>query len=325
MHQPGEKDKLSFSSLSYQISNGLKLGYSQEIVCAAVLKAISPGNNLRTYLESKVDLTITSLIEIMRSHFHEKDSTSVFTELSNASQDVNESCQDFVIRMMCLRQKVFVLGVEEDCPYDDTLVQNRFFHTIETGMRNNNIRSELREIFKESKVTDEELLKSVTEAVANETERNGKLSLKKKETLVNTVVVDTGESKKKKDNYLQIQIQEMKITHEQALSAMKIDLQEIKSALTRNSNYNSGNFPGNNSGNFPGNNSGNFPGNNSGNFPGNNSFSGSWNFSPRFQNKRKCKNCASAKNSYRCVHCFKCGSSEHRMANCTMVSNDQKN
>ena len=142
---PEKKDSLSFSSLSYQISNGLKQGYSEELVCAAVLKAISPGNNLRTYLESKKNLNVTSLLEVMRSHFHEKDSSSIFTELSNAVQEINESCLDFVIRTMCLRQKIFVLGVEEGCPYEETLIQKRFLHTIETGLRNNNIRAELRD------------------------------------------------------------------------------------------------------------------------------------------------------------------------------------
>ena len=61
-----------------------------------MLRAISPANNLRTYLESKRNLDITSLLEVMRSHYHEKDSSSVFTELSNAVQDINESCLEFV-------------------------------------------------------------------------------------------------------------------------------------------------------------------------------------------------------------------------------------
>ena len=50
----GEKDKLSYSSLSYQLWNGKKLGYSDEMMCAAVIHAIAPENNLRTYLERKI-------------------------------------------------------------------------------------------------------------------------------------------------------------------------------------------------------------------------------------------------------------------------------
>ena len=71
----GEKDKLSYISLSYQISNAKKLGYSEEMICSSVIRAITPGSHLRTYLESKQSLTLSSLIEVMRSHFREKDST----------------------------------------------------------------------------------------------------------------------------------------------------------------------------------------------------------------------------------------------------------
>ena len=51
----GEKkdNMVDFSSLTYQISNGIKQGHSDDVICAAVLKAISPGNHLRTYLESR--------------------------------------------------------------------------------------------------------------------------------------------------------------------------------------------------------------------------------------------------------------------------------
>ena len=110
---PGEKDKLSYSSLSYQMLNGKKLGYSDEIICAAVIRAISPGNNLRTYLEGKTNLSKESLLEILRSHYKEKDSASTFTELSNVAQQTNETCLDFVIRLMCLRDKVSLLSTEE--------------------------------------------------------------------------------------------------------------------------------------------------------------------------------------------------------------------
>ena len=85
------------------------MGYSEEMICSSVIKAITPGSYLRTYLESKHSLTLSSLIEVMRSHFREKDSTSIFSELSNVV--ANESCLDFIIRTMCLREKVISLSV----------------------------------------------------------------------------------------------------------------------------------------------------------------------------------------------------------------------
>ena len=163
----GEKDKLSFTSLCYQISNAQKVGYSNERVCAAVVKAISPGNNLRTYLESKPNLNLKSLIEILRSHFKEKDSAAVFSELGNAVQQSIETALEFIIRLMCLRQKVVHLSKIEGCPYHENLLIKRFFHAIFTGLRNANIRVDLRERCQNDLfICDEELLKFVSEVTA---------------------------------------------------------------------------------------------------------------------------------------------------------------
>ena len=122
----GEKDKLSYSSPSYQMWNGKKLGYSDEIICAAVIRAITPGNNLRTYLEGKENLLKDLLLEILRSHYKEKDSASTFTELSNAVQQATETCLDFAIRLMCLRDNVSLLSIEEGCPYEKKLLGKIF-------------------------------------------------------------------------------------------------------------------------------------------------------------------------------------------------------
>lgn len=290
----GEKDKLSYISLSYQISNAKKLGYSEEMICGAVIKAIMPGNHLRTYLESKHLLTLSSLIEIMRSHFREKDSSSVFSELSNAAQAANESCLDFVIRLMCLREKVVSLSEEEGCPYDRKLVGQRFSHTVLTGLRNNNIRNDLRSFLKRKSFSDEALLKVVSEAVTNETEHFEKTE--KKNAKINVIAAtaeqENDKSKKGKDTTqspLPQQIQEIKLLHEREMCAVKNELKEIKTLLydVRKSenveNYRN---------------------------------------KPRKSFKRKCQNCYTT-GVPTCFHCFKCGSTEHRIANCPGAGNEQ--
>ena len=80
----GERDKLSYTSLACQIQNGRTATFSEAEICAGVIKAIAPGNFLRSYLESKYFLTVDSFIQTMRSHFREKDSSSSFTEMSSA-------------------------------------------------------------------------------------------------------------------------------------------------------------------------------------------------------------------------------------------------
>ena len=74
----------------------------------------------------------------MRSHFSEKDSFSMLTEMSNSVQ------YDFVMKVMSKRGKVLILAKEGDCPYDEKLVHSRFLHAISTGIRNNNICNNLR-------------------------------------------------------------------------------------------------------------------------------------------------------------------------------------
>ena len=193
-------------------------------------KAISPGENLRTYLETKSSLNIESLLEILRSHFHEKDSSSVFTELCNAVQDSNENAHDFVIRMLCLRQKVLTLAHEEGAPYEVAMVQKRLLHTIETGLKNNNIRSELLELSvldKYKKLSDEQLLKAVSEAMANENERIGKLAKNREQNSAVLNVEDKSihvEAKRKKDCSFQIQIQELRTKQEKESAALRSNI-----------------------------------------------------------------------------------------------------
>ena len=301
----GEKDKLSYTSLCYQIVNAQKSGYSNENVCAAVVKAISPGNNLRTYLESKPNLNLDSLLNVLRSHFKEKDSSAVFTELGNAVQQAAETTLEFVIRLMCMRQKVLDLSQVEGCPYDGNLLKKRFFHTMFTGLRNANIRVDLREQCQNNPlISDEDLLKFVSEVVANETERNEKLSTKKS---VDVNVVDNKNSKDKKKENPFVQIQELQLTHQKEMAAMRTEISEIKNTLlaAKPSLQNQ---------------------------PTNSRFDGNvQNFTPSYRRnmqgnftkkKNKCRKCE-LDNVPRCFHCFVCGSVEHMSFNCP--SRAQKN
>ena len=282
----GEKDRLSYVSLSYQISNAKKLGYSDEMIFGAVIKAITPGTHLRTYLESKQSLTLPSLMEVMRSHFQERDSSSVFSDLCNAGQAQHESCLDFVMRVMCLREKVIILSAEEGCPYDVRLVSQKFAHTVLTGLRNNNIRSELRSFLKTS-FSDDELFKAVTEAVTNEHEFAQKTDKKTVRVITQTLDVEKLGKKVKKNNVsLPQQIEAMQLLHEQEMSVVKSELHEIKVLLLRDSVCSPDrNFRKNDP--------------------------------PRFtkRSKRMCENCAKNQMT-NCYHCFHCGSPDHRMAKC---------
>ena len=80
-----EKDRLLCFSLSCQVQNGLMMRYSNVKISTAVNQAISPSNNLQTYLVSNPVLKNALLIEILGCHYKEKDSMTTFTEHCNAS------------------------------------------------------------------------------------------------------------------------------------------------------------------------------------------------------------------------------------------------
>ncbi|KAJ7997565.1 hypothetical protein DPEC_G00230320 [Dallia pectoralis] len=50
---PGQKDRLSFSSLARQIESGLNKDYSEQEIVDSVIRAITPGLQLRSYLEER--------------------------------------------------------------------------------------------------------------------------------------------------------------------------------------------------------------------------------------------------------------------------------
>jgi len=58
---PGQKEKLIFSSLAHQIEKGLSRGYPKCEIVDAIIRAISTGLQLRSYLEGKPNLTLPTL------------------------------------------------------------------------------------------------------------------------------------------------------------------------------------------------------------------------------------------------------------------------
>lgn len=80
--EPNQKDKLTYSSLERQIQRALKKGYDEGEVVEAVIQAIVPGTKLKSYLESRVDLTLQALRQILRTHYIEKDATELYHSLT---------------------------------------------------------------------------------------------------------------------------------------------------------------------------------------------------------------------------------------------------
>ena len=75
----GQQNMVKFSHLAYTINNAEKKGYPEEEICEEVIRAISNDIPLKGALEGKSDLTLAILRKFLRSHFQEKDSTTLFS------------------------------------------------------------------------------------------------------------------------------------------------------------------------------------------------------------------------------------------------------
>lgn len=189
--EPGQKDKLTFSSLARQIENGLNKGYPESEIIDAVIRAITPDLQLRSYLEGKEKLTLPALRRILRSHYQERGATELYKHLTSEVQSSKETPQNFLIRAMDMRQKILFASQEDESnlKYDPALVQSLFMHTVLTGLQNDNIKSDLQPYLLQTNTSDELLLEKLNIACTNEKERQDKKkhAAPSRATNVNTV------------------------------------------------------------------------------------------------------------------------------------------
>lgn len=183
--EPNQKDKLNYTSLVRQIEAGIVQGFTEEEVRDGVIRAISPGMVLRSYLETFSDLTLDRLRKVVRSHFGVKDTTEMYQNLASMCQSPKESPQAFLMRALDLRQKILFSSDEDTnaLKYDKDHVQKLFLRTIETGLQDESIRAKLRPFLIDTNIIDEDLIYQLNVAVSSEDERGRKLKLQSKGNL----------------------------------------------------------------------------------------------------------------------------------------------
>ena len=193
-------NRLSFVSLVRQIEAGLRKSYSEADIVDGVTRAISPTLPLRSYLEGREQLSLSSLRKILRSHYEEKSATELYTHLTNSTQGKDEP-QDFLLKLLSLKQKILFVSKEEgaEVHYDDRLVTPVFLHTLYIGLNDETLRREVKPIL-DSKVEDDELIQQFSTIVAREKERKGRLTKAK----VNSVTEEVQNSPKKEQKQKEV-------------------------------------------------------------------------------------------------------------------------
>ncbi len=121
-------------------------------------------------------LTLPNLRRILRSHYQERGATELYKQLMSEVQDSKETPQNFLIRVLDLRQNILFASqeAESSLKYDPILVQNMFLHTVLTGLQNDYIRGDLKPYLQQTDVSDELLLEKLNLACMTETETKQK-------------------------------------------------------------------------------------------------------------------------------------------------------
>ena len=179
--QPGQGDKLSFPSLARQIEEGKRKGYPDEDIVEAVIRATSHGMALRGYMDCRRDLTLPALRKILRSHYKEKDAISSYQELASGAQGPKETPQEFIIRMMNVRQRITFASQEENSPlrYDEETILQTFIQTLQTGLEDE-VRQEIHKKLDGSPIADEDLLELINQATTLAAKRREKRPAKER-------------------------------------------------------------------------------------------------------------------------------------------------
>ncbi len=283
---------ISYNSLSKQMDEGLQEGFSESEIIRTVLKITKPGT-FREMLSNKEDLTVEGLKRFLRSHIRDKNVTELFQELSNARQQDRESPQQFLYRVMGLKQQVIFESQQPgvDFSYDKKLVQGTFLHTIYQGLneKNSYVRHDLKPFLSDMQVSDDFLLEQVTKSTSEEEGRLKRLITvaKTRPVTVNLVSHDSGEltdqnRQTKVDSELQANRDAIKELTAQVSSLTKHLAHPTTSAETIKSIDNS---------------------------------TPTTRPQPTAETKGKCRDCVQ-KGNINCSHCFICGQAGHRAIGC---------
>ena len=280
-----DSTQLGYSSLIYQMQEGINAGYKVPQVMAGVVKAMKAGCSMRKYFEGNPGISGVKFLKIIRSHYGVKDSTSLLTELSNSVQGPSEKEMDFVLKLMSLRDNIIAVSREEGCPLNVEKVKDRFFHALSVGLKKDTIRLELLPLLKQRNLEDDDLLAEVSLVVARDNENRTKT--KGKNAATNAIGGEEERSssntpkqtdKQKERDEVQAQILQ-KVTDLMSVKTEVGELAKRIDALEKKGQQSGG-------------------------------YNGQWKKFPM-----KCKMCEAAKAF--CTHCTNCGDGGHKRKDCT--------
>ncbi|KAL0153940.1 hypothetical protein M9458_050749, partial [Cirrhinus mrigala] len=165
---------IACNNVCRQMDAGLRENFSETDIIRGVLRIIKPGI-FKDMLINKDDMTVDELKGFLQSHLGDRSSTELFQELMCTKQSDHETTQQFLYRVIGLKQKILfaVRQADSDRKYSAATVQDVFLHTVYQGLshRCKDIRSELKPLLADSNVTDDAILRHVMKVTSDENKR----------------------------------------------------------------------------------------------------------------------------------------------------------
>ena len=295
--EPEQSDKLSFVSLIKQIGSGIGKGYEEHEIIDGVIQAIMPSMKLRSYLETLKGLTLPHLRKILRSHYKEKDSTSLYQGLITMCQGPKESPLSFLFRALDMHQKILFASQEAGSgpSYNPDLVQGMFLQCLETGFQDDNIAAKMKSIVADKEISDEDLIERLNEVVTLETEHQAKLNSsgkQKVQRVVSSASISTPTKPSEKVNLPEKgKDQDISSKLLAAVESMQAEIANLKQAVTQQQSLH---------------------------FSATRSRNHSRSASGPNYSRQGCSSCTAQNRQSQCHHCFLCGSAAHIMSECKL-------
>ena len=201
---PGEKGKLTYGSLLHQVNSGVARNFDETEIIDAVIRAITPGNATRIYLEGRRDLTVNKMMRKMKNHFGEGDVSTVYKQMTNATQAQKQTPHQFITSMFAMRDRVLELAqlkTNTKKQYREKLVQEEMQRGIYAGLRDAGIRQDLRQILRQPNLDDDDLLDELQLAEASKREHEQRFEeARRRSGAVNQVSAENASSSSNTQN-----------------------------------------------------------------------------------------------------------------------------
>ena len=296
--EPGQAEKLTYVSLIHQIDSAIEKGFTEKEIADAIIKSISPHSSLRNYILTLPDRSLAKLRKFLRMFFPEKTAADLFQELVTTCQGPRESAQQFLLKILDARNKVYFATQEENthAEYSAALVQKSFLKAFETGLRDKILVTNLRPLLRQDDISDETLMQTVNELATKEAARKVKVGLapeRQRAVKASAAAVEMGKRQKQKEGsqnptpsvdskLLLDEVKELK----SSVASLQLQLEsnrQPRQIAPRFQNRGRGRGRG----------------------------------QTQYQRPRGCQTGHSKGIGYNCAHCFKCGGSDHFVAECS--------